>query len=493
MTLVSCRKQRVLVNVDILTRSSKLKMRIELIPSAKRLIRSLRDIGYEFVDAVADIVDNSVEAEATVIKITLKFDGEDSYLVIADNGLGMSPKEIQESLRFGSNRNYDDSDDLGRYGLGLKTASLSQCERLTVSARRGEERVRVNSYCWDLDHIENTNRWEILKIDTESLRDEVCQHLKDTTGTVVTWERLGRLLGYRYPSGEHARKQARLMVDSLNVHLGMVFHRFLAGEVIGKRIAIYLNDTRVLPWDPYSRGEKHTQKLDPILVPIDFGGQIHNVRLQPYILPPQVLYSSPKAHMHASGPGKWNRQQGLYIYRSNRIIQAGGWSGLRTSDEHTKLARIAMFIPSQLDELFQVNVAKKHATLPRELRLILLEKFAPITQRAQEVYREKIPGSELFEIKSTEKSPNAESAQSFSGLERLSLGGIVDTAAIKEKSGHHNAEWQGLAEAVVVSARVNAGRGKVIDIFKDLFAQGTEVEKSALIGLLKRYLVTKKG
>ena len=83
-------------------------MRIELIPSAKRLIRSLRDIGYEFVDAVADVVDNSVEAEATVIKITLNFDGEDSYLVIADNGIGMAPKEIQESLRFGSNRNYDE-------------------------------------------------------------------------------------------------------------------------------------------------------------------------------------------------------------------------------------------------------------------------------------------------------------------------------------------------------------------------------------------------
>ena len=242
-------------------------MQIELIPSAKRLIRSLRDIGYEFIDAVADVVDNSVEAESTVIKITLKFDGEDSYLVIADNGLGMAPKEIQEALRFGSSRNYDESDDLGRYGLGLKTASLSQCERLTVSARRGEERVRINSYCWDLDHIENTNRWEILKIESEDLRAEVREHLKETTGTVVTWERLGRLLGYRYPSGEHARKQASLMVDSLSVHLGMVFHRFLAGEVKGKRIAIYLNDTRVLPWDPYSRGEKHTQKLDPIDLP----------------------------------------------------------------------------------------------------------------------------------------------------------------------------------------------------------------------------------
>lgn len=364
-------------------------MRVELIPSAKRLIRSLRDIGYEFVDAVADIVDNSVEAQATVISINIRFEGEDSYMTIADNGIGMTSKDIQEALRFGSNRAYEESDDLGRYGLGLKTASLSQCERLTVSARRGEERARINSYCWDLDHIERTNRWEVLKIESEELKDEVWRHLHETTGTVVTWERLGRLLGYKYPSGESARKQTEQMAEKLKVHLGMVFHRFLSGEIHGKRIAIYINDERVLPWDPYSRGERHTQKLDQILVPVDFNGNIYNVRVQPYILPPHALYSSTKAHLHASGPGKWNKQQGLYIYRSHRIIQSGGWSGLRTSDEHTKLVRIAVFFPSQLDDLFQVNVAKKHLTLPRELRSALLKEIQPIVQKGQEAYRDK--------------------------------------------------------------------------------------------------------
>jgi len=467
-------------------------MTIELIPSAKRLIRSLRDIGYEFIDAVADIVDNSVEAQATVIKITLQFNGEDSYLVIADNGLGMAPKEIQEALRFGSNRSYDDSDDLGRYGLGLKTASLSQCERLTVSARRGEERVRINSYCWDLDHIESTNRWEILKVESEDLREEVRKHLKDTTGTVVTWERLGRLLGYRYPSGEYARKQAALMVESLNTHLGMVFHRFLAGEVTGKRIAIYLNDTRVSPWDPYSRGEQHTQKLDQILVPIEFGGQIHSVRLQPYILPPQALYSSPKAHMHASGPAKWNRQQGLYIYRSNRIIQAGGWSGLRTSDEHTKLARIAMFIPSQLDELFQVNVAKKHAMLPREVRLILLEKFAPITQRAQEVYRERTPSSELNVMGNIDLSHDSTYNNTYTDLEILSLETkVLNDIPVKNSHSGHNSEWLELAEAVAISAQLRSDKQKVVKMVEGLFAKASDSEKNVLKALLQRYLASK--
>jgi hypothetical protein len=129
--------------------------------------------------------------------------------------------------------------------------------------------------------------------------------------------------------------------------------------------------------------------LDEILIPIDFGDGIYNVKIKPYILPPQSLYSTPKAHALASGPSKWNKQQGLYIYRANRLIQSGGWNGIRTSDEHTKLIRMALFIPHQLEELFQVNVAKKHAAIPRALKLELAVKVASIAQKAQEIYRDK--------------------------------------------------------------------------------------------------------
>ena len=460
-------------------------MRVELIPSAKRLIRSLRDIGYEFVDAVADIVDNSVEAQATIISITLKFEGEDSYLTIADNGVGMASKDIQEALRFGSNRAYEDSDDLGRYGLGLKTASLSQCERLTVSARRGEERARINSYCWDLDHIEQTNRWEILKIESDEIKDEVWRHLHETTGTVVTWERLGRLLGYKYPSGEYARKQAEQMAESLKLHLGMVFHRFLSGEIHGKRIAIYINDERVVPWDPYSRGEKHTQKLDPILIPLDFGEGIYNVKVQPYILPPQALYSSTRAHLQASGPGKWNKQQGLYIYRSNRIIQAGGWSGLRTSDEHTKLVRMAVFIPSQLDELFQVNVAKKHLTLPRELRSVLLKEIQPIIHRAQEVYRDKLVsgvgtgGTQTAVLNEPELKSTA---VSFS---------VADVAAANHaqgKSGSDAEQIDGLVKKAVRKAGFSSEEKQFNALMANFFQKADEQEKQILVRLLRKFV-----
>lgn len=383
-------------------------MHVEIIPSAKRLIKSLRDVGYELEDAVADLVDNSIEAKATVIKISLVFEGEDSYLSIADNGIGLASKDIQEAMRFGSNRKYSEDGDLGRFGLGLKTASLSQCERLTVSSRQGEERARINSFCWDLNHIEKTNRWEIIKIEKDALKSKVIESLSESTGTVITWERLDRLMGYRYPTGEYAKKQSQQMIEVLRTHLGMIFHKFLAGEVPGKRISIFINDERVHAWDPFSRGEKHTLMLDEILIPIDFGNGIYNVKIKPYILPPQSLYSTPKAHALASGPSKWNKQQGLYIYRANRLIQSGGWNGIRTSDEHTKLIRMAIFIPHQLEELFQVNVAKKHAAIPRALKLELAVKVASIAQKAQEIYRDKKNTSVAAPDKnfSSELSPN---------------------------------------------------------------------------------------
>ena len=463
-------------------------MNIELIPSAKRLIRSMRDIGYEFVDAVADIVDNSVEAHATIVSITLKFDGEDSYLTIGDNGIGMASKEIQEALRFGSNRAYDEIDDLGRYGLGLKTASLSQCERLTVSSRRGEERARINSYCWDLAHIDNTNRWEILKITSEDLKKDVWNQLHETTGTVVTWERLGRLMGYKYPTGEYAKKHADHMAHSLKTHLGMVFHRFLSGEVKGKRIAIYVNDERVAPWDPFSRGEKNTQKLDHILIPVQYEERIYNVRVQPYILPPQSLYSSTRAHLQASGPGKWNKQQGLYIYRSNRIIQAGGWSGLRTSDEHTKLVRIAVFIPSQLDELFQVNVAKKHLTLPRELRITLVKETQPIIYRAQEVYREKNVGSvtELITIIAPNEVSRENSLEIASRLQGPSYNGQPLSSG---NSRHMLHSCKNLVEKVAVKAGFRLKDECFNALMKTLFEAADDIDKQILKKILEKYLV----
>ena len=359
---------------------------IEVVPSAKRLIKSLRDMGYDFVQAVADLIDNSIEAGAHTVWINAEFEGDDSWVSVSDDGHGMTPDRLREAMRYGTERDYE-LEDLGKFGLGLKVASLSQCERLTVASRVGSERARVTAYTWDLDHIEKTNRWEILQVDTESLPKAIQGRLGRTTGTIVLWQRLERILGCKHPYGEVAKKRFAEMSRDLERHLAMVFHRFLAGEVRGKKLRIFINDeNEVAPWDPFCRTEKNTKKLKPSRFLLEDDGVSGEVYLQPYILPSQVGFSSSDAFKLASGPANWNQQQGIYIYRANRLIQGGGWCHFRAPDEHTKLARIALDFSRDLDEAFKLNVAKMRVILPSQIRSDVDDVIGPVVKMARQVY-----------------------------------------------------------------------------------------------------------
>jgi hypothetical protein len=367
---------------------------IELIPSAKRLIGSLRGMGYDFAQAVADIVDNSIMARATLIAIDIEFDGDDSWVRIADNGIGMNPEELREAMRYGSDRDYA-QDDLGKFGLGLKTASLSQCRRLSVASRWNPGRADISAYLWDLDHIERTNKWEILPIDRNGLGPAIREPLRDTTGTVVLWQRLDRLLGYKHPYGETARKRLSQMCRDVEVHLGMVFHRFMTGTTRRKRVKMLMNGNAIASWDPFCRAEPKTKVLQAITIPIEHEGMQGEVVLEPFILPHQDDFSSPEAFRAASGPASWNQQQGFYIYRADRLIQSGGWSNMRAPDEHIKLARIAVHFSPNLDEAFKVNVAKMRVQLPSQISQQVRQATLSVVKHAREVYDRKAPVSTI--------------------------------------------------------------------------------------------------
>lgn len=359
---------------------------IEVLPSARRLIGSLRDMGYDFTQAVADLIDNSIEANAHTVWINTEFEADDSWISVADDGLGMTPHELREAMRYGAEREYD-LEDLGKFGLGLKVASFSQCQRLTVASRVGAERARITAYTWDFAHIQKTNCWEILPVSIESLPEAIQGRLQENRGTVVLWQRLDRILGYKHPYGEVAKKRFAQMSRELEVHLGMVFHRFLAGEVRGRKLRIILNDgNEVRPWDPFCRGEKATIRLKPSRILVtndDFSGEVY---LQPYILPAEDSFSSQETFKAASGPAKWNLQQGFYIYRANRMIQGGGWCHFRSPDEHTKLARIALDFSRDLDEAFKLNVPKMRVILPSQIREEVEELIGPVVKLARNVY-----------------------------------------------------------------------------------------------------------
>jgi len=365
---------------------AKPKTTLEVIPSARRLIRSLRDVGYDFTHSVADLVDNSIAAGATTIAIDMRFDGKDSYLRIADNGSGMNGTAITEAMRFGTERDYE-ADELGKFGLGLKTASLSQCSRLTVASRTDKGAKRIEARQWDLAHVEKSNKWEIIDVPADERPDMLIAPLLNGVGTVVFWELLDRVLEYKIAWGERAKTGFFRLAEDLDLHLGMVFHRFLSGDARRKKkLKITLNGTAVEAWDPYAREEKATVTLPPREFEIHGDDGRGIVTYSPFILPNKERFSTLKAFNRYAGPAKWNYQQGFYIYRADRLIQSGGWCYMRTADEHTKLARIAIDFWPDLDSAFDLNVAKARVNLPADLKTQLQTPVEQVVKQAKKVY-----------------------------------------------------------------------------------------------------------
>ena len=357
----------------------------EVIPSAKRLIKSLRDIGYDFSTAVADLVDNSIEAGATRIDILVEFDGDNSFVRISDNGKGMTVEELKEAMRYGSERTYNE-EDLGKFGLGLKTASMSQCQCFHVASRTMEEINFIPAFCWDLAHIEKTNKWEIIEPKSKEILTLLREPLNEHKGTVVLWQRVDRMLGFKHPYGEPARKKLISMCRELEGYLAMVFHKFLAHETSKEPLEIYLNFNKIEPWDPFARDEPGTKELSPLNVKLSHEGVKGKILLKPYILPTKDEFSSQDKFKRASGPANWNQQQGFYIYRADRMIQSGGWCGIRTRDEHTKLSRIELSFSPMFDNAFKINVAKMSVQLPIQIKDTIDQAIGAAVRLAREHY-----------------------------------------------------------------------------------------------------------
>jgi hypothetical protein len=388
----------------------------EVIPSARRLIRSLRDIGYDFSTAVADLIDNSIEAGASRVDILVDFHGENSCVRISDNGKGMDGEELKEAMRYGSERTYSD-EDLGKFGLGLKTASMSQCRCFSVASRSLKSKRNIISLSWDLDHIEKTNKWEIFSPEKREVINILHEPLMNHTGTVVLWERLDRILNFE--DLDEAESKLKFLCRELEYHLSMVFHKFLSGEVPKKKLEIFLNENKIQPWDPFARSEPKTKKLSAIKINITNKGVQSELILQPYILPTKDEFTSFLAFNNAAGPANWNHQQGFYIYRSNRMIQSGGWCGLRTRDEHTKLSRIELNFPPKLDNAFKVNVAKMRVQLPIQIKGPVGIAISPPVRLARDYYDRKM-GNETKGITSSKNSqPSPSPGNNVSKTQKL--------------------------------------------------------------------------
>lgn len=319
-------------------------------PAAAALMESTRCIGYSFESAISDILDNSISACAKNIWI-YSSPSDDPFVTILDDGNGLTKEELVEAMRYGANPNEKrEETDLGRFGLGLKMASLSQCRCLTVISKTESG---ITSCRWNLDRVIQTNQWtlQILSVDEVMDLPSMSDLLKLSHGTLVVWQNLDKLK-------ERAAKVSELMSQTLvscKRHLSLVFHRFMESK--NNPLNIYLNRDKLVPFDPFFTSSNLTRSLPEQSIVIQ--GQI--VTVKPYVLPPESKMKP--ADLEKIG-GLQRNLQGFWVYRNKRLIIPGTWFKLSRSKELSKLARVRVDIPNSLDSIWDIDVKKSSAAVP---------------------------------------------------------------------------------------------------------------------------------
>lgn len=340
---------------------------IEAPPVPHETMAALRSMGYKFYQAAADVVDNSIDAGATSIQVHVHADAEDpaaSFVAIMDNGTGMSEQALIRAMTLGSSS--ASQGDLGKFGMGMKTASLSQCDRMVVATVTKQGFV---AFSWDMEVLKKRGRWLLESVSTHELPKPAAEHLRSVkSGTVVVWSRLRKILG---KSAHNATVMLeRDMVEAMG-YLKTVFHRHLRGEVPGVKVSMTMNNHPLEGWDPYCTSEKKAKLLKPVSFKVESAkGVLGSLTFKPVLLPSQDQFSSGPAFAAASGFKKWNDMQGFYVYRNNRLVDFGGWDMLRAKDEKTKFLRVAVEYTEspQMDEEMEINVSKQNASMPKSLR-----------------------------------------------------------------------------------------------------------------------------
>lgn len=348
-------------------------------PNAASLAESLRAFSYELPTAVADLVDNSITAKATRVWVDFHWKGADSVIFITDDGNGMSEEQLVAAMRPGSTNplHQREPHDLGRFGLGLKTASFSQCRRVTV--RSGTGGGCWSTRCWDHDHIAHVNAWQLLR-SGNAASEPYFRRLEDLEhGTAVVWQNLDRLVAGQIVEDDRAQGIFLQRADWIRQHLAMVFHRLMTGK---DAVTIFINDRKVEPWDPFLEGEPATQTLAESKLKL----RDAPVHVQPFVLPHHSKISKAK-HEAAAGPNGWNAHQGFFVYRNRRLLVAGEWLGLGwAKEDHYKLARIRVEIPNYLDHDWGIDVTKSRARPPAVLRDDLRRIAERCRREAKRVY-----------------------------------------------------------------------------------------------------------
>ena len=344
-------------------------------PDAASLMMSARSFGnYDLAGALADLVDNSIKADARNVWIRCEYNDGDPVVSVRDDGYGMSAKELHQAMKPASTNPADERspDDLGRFGWGLKSASFSQCRKLVVlSAKTGDRSGAI----WDLDDIDE---WSMGTLTGQDVDNLASRPFDDGNGTEVIWKSCDRLSEGRAVKSDGFNEIVRHAAD----RLALVFHRFIEGKSTRAPLKIHLNGTPLLPFDPFHTGHAATQRLEA--EPLSVRG--HIVRVQPYILP---HYSKLGEYEYEKLGGEegFLRNQGFYVYRNDRLIIHGTWFRLAKFGDLSQLVRISVDIPNSMDDMWKITVDKSDAQLPAVLRNRLKQIVDGLRGKSSRVFR----------------------------------------------------------------------------------------------------------
>lgn len=354
-------------------------------PDAPTLMWSTRAIGYTTSAAVADLIDNSISAKASRIQIQF-VSGDNSYISILDDGAGMSPEALRQAMKYGSGNPWKERSpsDLGRFGLGLKTASLSQCRKLTVASKRDGI---ISAFCWDLDHVIEAKAWELLELDEEDILQlpQIAELQRLSDGTIVLWDKLDKIF-----VGDDNKEQGLLLkIKEVEEHLSLTFHRYLQGEPGLKKLTITSNGIPLKPKDPFfitRSDEMPSERISVHYINQNGDDAVDNVIVTPFILPFSDALS--QTDLDALG-GKDGliKNQGFYIYRNKRLIVAADWFRLARKTDLSKLCRVRVDMPNTLDDIWTIDVKKSMAVPPEVVLRNLRRIVSPIIKAGKRKYK----------------------------------------------------------------------------------------------------------
>lgn len=333
-------------------------------PNPKSTINSYRSFGYNLSTAISDIIDNSISANANDIRLEYKWNGQDSFISLCDNGTGMNKDELVLAMTPGSKDPEEERNekDLGRFGMGLKTASFSQCKRLTcITKKEGHDTIKR---CWDIDFINTENEWQLLDYVSDNSFLEKIE--KQKSGTLVLWEKLDRIVGNSEVNNESVKTAFYDEMIKVKHHLSLVFHKFIES----KRIKIFFQNTEIEAYNPFLLNLNPKPKMGQ--AETHYGVEVT------YFILPHMSELGKTNYENSGGSLGWFQEQGFYIYRGDRLLVAGDWLGIEKKRDYSKLARIEIKISNANDFNWHLDIKKSTANPPFEIKreLIRIAKIA---------------------------------------------------------------------------------------------------------------------